>query len=276
MERFKKGYDNILQYIKNKTSGCKVYLCSSCPRGDTDIVHVNDVIEKLATHHGASFVDIHAAFYDNNDQLRSKFYKVRDWIHLSNSGVKRLLGTIHQTLPIVDDFHYCVHQQVQETTKIHRYQNDNRNETNPKSHQQRSSQQRKSSSYTSQHFRVNREMNHQQRNETSGHHQQENRYYSHYTDDDRAQSLSAESNSYVRPHTQYDRRERLDQGHQPYNQLDRQQHQNNNQHNSDAVTERCMKCGLTNHRTYQCHHKKQLLCYACNYYGHKDSVCWNI
>ena len=45
--------------------------------------------------------------------------------------------------------------------------------------------------------------------------------------------------------------------------------------NSHQQVKRCMKCGLTNHTTIDCHHKGQLLCYACNYYGHKDSICWN-
>ena len=45
------------------------------------------------------------------------------------------------------------------------------------------------------------------------------------------------------------------------------------QHHNNA--ERCFKCGLTNHKTYQCRHKKQLQCYICKFYGHKDSVCWN-
>lgn len=39
--------------------------------------------------------------------------------------------------------------------------------------------------------------------------------------------------------------------------------------------ERCFKCGLTNHKTYECHHKNQLQCRICNLYGHKDSVCWD-
>ena len=39
--------------------------------------------------------------------------------------------------------------------------------------------------------------------------------------------------------------------------------------------DRCFKCGLTNHKTFECHHKNQLQCYICKFYGHKDSVCWN-
>lgn len=38
--------------------------------------------------------------------------------------------------------------------------------------------------------------------------------------------------------------------------------------------ERCFKCGLTNHKTFQCFHKNQVQCYNCKFWGHKDSVCW--
>lgn len=40
--------------------------------------------------------------------------------------------------------------------------------------------------------------------------------------------------------------------------------------------QRCFKCGLTNHETYKCHHKQKLQCYSCEFWGHRDSVCWNV
>ena len=45
------------------------------------------------------------------------------------------------------------------------------------------------------------------------------------------------------------------------------------QHHTNV--KRCFKCGLTNHKTYQCRHEIQLQCYICKFYGQKDSVCWN-
>ena len=41
---------------------------------------------------------------------------------------------------------------------------------------------------------------------------------------------------------------------------------------------RCLKCGMTNHETYNCRHKTQVKCHKCNLYGHKDStgLCYNI
>ena len=42
--------------------------------------------------------------------------------------------------------------------------------------------------------------------------------------------------------------------------------------------ERCMKCGLSNHTTFECKHQKQVRCFKCHCYGHKDSsgLCWDI
>ena len=40
-------------------------------------------------------------------------------------------------------------------------------------------------------------------------------------------------------------------------------------------SERCFKCDLTNHKTIECHHKKQVQCFICRFYGNKDSDCWN-
>ena len=40
----------------------------------------------------------------------------------------------------------------------------------------------------------------------------------------------------------------------------------------------CMKCRLSNHTTFECKHQKQVRCFKCHCYGHKDSsgLCWDI
>ena len=72
MKSFKDGYDTLLKFIKNKNPECMVYLCSSCPRGDTDTTHINTVIKSLAGTHGATYIDAYSAFYYNNE-VRTKF-----------------------------------------------------------------------------------------------------------------------------------------------------------------------------------------------------------
>ena len=107
-ELFVKHYKDLIALIKEKNSGCRIYLCSSCPRGDPDVSSFNDEIEGIATNHAVRFIDIYPTFYDKNKDLRTKFYGKKDWIYLSNSGTKRLLGTIDRVIPIVSSFDTCV------------------------------------------------------------------------------------------------------------------------------------------------------------------------
>ena len=122
-DSFKKAYEQLLQYIRSKNPDCKLYLCGSCPRGDADTTGFNTVIKILAQHQGHEFVNAYDAFYDNSNELRTEFYGVRDWIHLSSSGIRRLLGTIHQAIPIVEDFRYCAYPQEQMNSPKHSNQN---------------------------------------------------------------------------------------------------------------------------------------------------------
>lgn len=38
----------------------------------------------------------------------------------------------------------------------------------------------------------------------------------------------------------------------------------------------CVKCGETNHTTFDCKHKEQIKCHSCGYLGHKQLKCPNI
>ena len=42
---------------------------------------------------------------------------------------------------------------------------------------------------------------------------------------------------------------------------------------ADRIHDRCLKCGLKNHSTSDCHHKNQIKCRNCSFYGHKDYNC---
>ena len=108
MEYFEEKYDQMIKYIKNQNPNCDIYLCNMCPRGDTEINRTNEVIKSLSTVHRATYIDVFNGFYDKQKELRSYFYGKRDWIHLSPSGVKRLLGIINGHIHIVDNFETCV------------------------------------------------------------------------------------------------------------------------------------------------------------------------
>ena len=103
-EYFEEKYEQLITSIKNTSSDSKLFLCTSFPRGDTDITEVNEVILRLCRTNKLTCIDTHADFYDKKNQLRHHFFKHRDNIHLSRSGIKRLLGTINQHLCVVDNF----------------------------------------------------------------------------------------------------------------------------------------------------------------------------
>ena len=95
IKHFEEMYRKLLTYIKLKCD-CKMVLVNSCPRGDTD----TSVIRRLSDHYEAEFVDAYKAFYDKNSKLINKHYST-DSVHFSDSGIRRLLGTLNGKLEIV-------------------------------------------------------------------------------------------------------------------------------------------------------------------------------
>ena len=107
---FYETYRNLINSVKHQNAKCNLFLCTSCPRGDTDVTDINDVILQLCQEKSLTFVDVNENFYNKkkNNELRHHFYKPRDSIHLSRSGTKRLLGTINEHIPVVENFEKCV------------------------------------------------------------------------------------------------------------------------------------------------------------------------
>lgn len=105
-EYFEEKYDQLLDYIKKKNNKCEVLVVSSCPRGDTDTTEVNSIIHRLADEHQMTFVDAYYAFHNKHGEVIERYYS-KDSIHLSTSGIKRLLGTINNFVNIVQNFDQC-------------------------------------------------------------------------------------------------------------------------------------------------------------------------
>lgn len=106
IEYFEEMYDKLIQYIKEANSRCKILLCNSCPRGDTSTAELNEIIKSLASHHGARLIELNKAFHNRQGFIIKSYYGT-DRIHLSSSGVKRLLGTINREVTIVNNFDKC-------------------------------------------------------------------------------------------------------------------------------------------------------------------------
>ena len=108
IKQFEDLYSQLLTHIQRK-SECKIILVNSCPRKDADTSAVNAAIRSLSSSYGTELVDAYMYFHDKNNTLISK-YLSKDSIHLSASGVRRLLGMINVQLGIVHDFAYCAYE----------------------------------------------------------------------------------------------------------------------------------------------------------------------
>lgn len=116
IEYFEEMFDQVIQHIIDANTQCKIVLCTSCPRRDTCTSEVNVIIQALAQHHGVSLIDQDKAFHDRHGNIIAAYYG-KDGIHLSTSGVKRLLGTINKEVTIVDDFTKCAYDRRRGTNR---------------------------------------------------------------------------------------------------------------------------------------------------------------
>ena len=68
-------YDQLLNYISEKSPESNIYLCtcSLCPRVDTLVKDINDIIKRLCQDHQGTFIDVHKAFYNRRNQLKVNF-----------------------------------------------------------------------------------------------------------------------------------------------------------------------------------------------------------
>ena len=53
-------------------------------------------------------------------------------------------------------------------------------------------------------------------------------------------------------------------------------HFSENEHNRQRQPLKCVKCGESNHETFQCRHRQPVTCWACGQTGHKQQHCWNL
>lgn len=106
IEYFEELYEQVIQNLRQANGTCQIYLCNICPRDDADTTYVNEVIHRLCQEHNLSIVDINKSFYDRKGNIIERYY-AEDFIHLSVSGVKRLLGEINKVINIVANFESC-------------------------------------------------------------------------------------------------------------------------------------------------------------------------
>ena len=106
-EYFEDRYDQLICHIEEHNKDCKIVLINSFPRRDADVSEVNDIISSLSNEHQIELADVNSAFFNKQKELIQNYYD-GDKIHLSASGIKRLVGTVGQKINIVDNYSACV------------------------------------------------------------------------------------------------------------------------------------------------------------------------
>lgn len=51
-------YDQIIQHTEDKNDQCSIFLCNSCPRAETVITELNDLIKSVTEHYRIVMIDI--------------------------------------------------------------------------------------------------------------------------------------------------------------------------------------------------------------------------
>lgn len=107
-QMFKEKYMTLLESLKISNPKMAIVVCTLCPRGDVDVFQFNDCIEELAAEACINCIDMCQAFRDKDGNPINYFFNFKDNIHLSRSGIKRLLGTINNFTQVCGDFNRCV------------------------------------------------------------------------------------------------------------------------------------------------------------------------
>ena len=103
-------YDQLLQYIKDNNGNICITLCTVCPRKDADVINLNEIVTALSEEYSTQLVEMEKYFCtDENPVMR---YYGKDQIHLSKSGIRRLLDYIEKSnegIGLVENYELCAY-----------------------------------------------------------------------------------------------------------------------------------------------------------------------
>ncbi|KAH3861592.1 hypothetical protein DPMN_024525 [Dreissena polymorpha] len=91
--------NSLILDIRRKSESCAVYLCTVCPRIDTDVLPLNELLKRTGEDLEVRIVDCHQAFVFGNENTARNYYH-RDGIHLNTKGTSALVTAIIRQLPI--------------------------------------------------------------------------------------------------------------------------------------------------------------------------------
>ena len=117
-ELFEDKYDQLISLVKTSSPKSMAYICKITPRGDTNVTSFNSCIERLALHwqkHDVICINNTNYSYGIKRVPTTRFFS-KDGIHLSWSGIKRLLDAISTVINIVDNYDCCVFMRLNRRT----------------------------------------------------------------------------------------------------------------------------------------------------------------
>ena len=88
----------MINYIRTRYA-CKISICSACPRADSDVIPINDMMRQLCENNNVDLIDTYSPFiYGDGD--RARYYYYRDGIHLNKAGSSMLVTTIDKHVSV--------------------------------------------------------------------------------------------------------------------------------------------------------------------------------
>ena len=110
-ELFEEKNNQLISLIKTSSRESTIYIFRIAPNGDTDVSSINTCSERLSLywqkHNVICITNTRDYFYRSNG-IPTERYLSSDGIHLSRSGVKRLLDAINSSIEIVQTYELCV------------------------------------------------------------------------------------------------------------------------------------------------------------------------
>ena len=98
----KSVYGDLKETINALHKDCKLYLCTVCPRSDTDVNYVNGALRQLTEETAAELIDCYQSFVYGDGSAVGHFYG-RDGIHQCKRGSSQLVTTINARIPIIKE-----------------------------------------------------------------------------------------------------------------------------------------------------------------------------
>ena len=93
-------YEELVRLINSVTKKSKVFLCTVCPRKDTEMTPLNDLIKKVCEQLAASLIDCYSSFVYGTGKTAEALCHM-DRIHLLPAGTRTLIKVIDKIVSII-------------------------------------------------------------------------------------------------------------------------------------------------------------------------------